>query len=182
LINEEGSIDPSVASNELERIGSWSHIQIPKYLALKSRGKEDGKPTVGKKMVNPGKSSSAYFVVAQSLNLFSHQVLLLPQKTLSSSMLQLFELQTLRPKSSSAPTVELENSSVHSGRRTRKVNLHHHQLYQSRICETRMKRRKREKLSSSTLPSLSSSERESAFYRRGSPATADTTRRRKDSG
>ncbi|GAA5981015.1 hypothetical protein JCM5350_000013 [Sporobolomyces pararoseus] len=54
LINEEGSIDSNIASDELERIGSWSHIRIPKYLALKSRTKEDGKPTVGKKSVNPG--------------------------------------------------------------------------------------------------------------------------------
>ncbi|GAA5913803.1 uncharacterized protein JCM6883_003997 [Sporobolomyces salmoneus] len=54
LINEEGSIDSAVAPNELERIGSWSHIRIPRYLALKSRTKEDGKPTIGKKVVNPG--------------------------------------------------------------------------------------------------------------------------------
>ncbi|GAA6015317.1 hypothetical protein JCM11491_001009 [Sporobolomyces phaffii] len=52
LINEEGSIDPAVASNELERIGSWTHIKIPKYLALKSKTKEDGKPSIGKKVVN----------------------------------------------------------------------------------------------------------------------------------
>lgn len=54
LINEDGSVDSTIASDELERIGTWSHIQIPKYLALKSRTKDDGKPTLGKKLVNPG--------------------------------------------------------------------------------------------------------------------------------
>ncbi|GAA5940528.1 uncharacterized protein JCM15063_002363 [Sporobolomyces koalae] len=54
LVNEEGSIDPTIAAEQLERVGSWSHIRLPKYLALKSKIKDDAKTSVGKKTAVPG--------------------------------------------------------------------------------------------------------------------------------
>jgi len=57
LVNQDGSVDPTLAATALERIGSWSHIRIPQYLALKSKAKDDGKGVAGKKATKQGELS-----------------------------------------------------------------------------------------------------------------------------
>ncbi|GAA5901531.1 hypothetical protein JCM5296_006805 [Sporobolomyces johnsonii] len=39
ILTDDGSLVPARAANELERVGSWSHVRLPKFLALKSKAK-----------------------------------------------------------------------------------------------------------------------------------------------
>lgn len=176
------------ADQEYQRVGGWTHLRLPRLLAIKKKGK---------KAVVEGEScfqsivlqldEAAFRMVLRTIadprfppspfpQLQSHH-----HKTLSTSPSRSFARPPLiltprKTRSSSVKAARLASTSARRGRRTVAALLERLLLQRRRT-----RRRRGGRSSSSTAPSLSTLMEERRSCRRGLPATAGITKRRRAS-
>lgn len=156
LTTSDGGLSED-AGRGLERIGSWSHIRLPKYLALKK---------INKKLIKPGMYSQSPLALVPRLTCFIQTRL---PRTHSSSLCPSFVAQSRTTRSSSAKDASSGSTSARNARRKRAFAPSATRRLQTRTRQTRSGARS----SCSTARSLSTLLRVRSYCRRGLRATAD---------